>query len=165
MPAATATSRRGFALPWLDWIIYQTYPRSLGALFLVTAVQKALNSSGVERVLEFDGVPQTLTQPMVSIIIVIEAFLGVVLLLRPALKPVLDATMLLLTVYTLQLACLTASSEAPGCACLAAWESYKSARLQNLLGIGRNVCLILPLVWVRMRVAATRKAGTSLALP
>lgn len=169
----TATGRRGLALPWLARGIMQVYPRALGALFLLTAMQKSLDSSGVERVMEFNGLPQALISPLVSAVIVIEAFLGVVLLLRPMLRPVLLSAAALVGVYTLQLAYLASSAEAPGCACLAAWESYQSARTQNLLGVARNVCLTLPLLWIvsqlkrpaPARTPPTHTSGTASASP
>jgi hypothetical protein len=161
--STTTTTRRGFAVPWLARAILELYPRAIGALLSFTAIQKSLDGSGVARVLEFDRLPQVLVEPVVSAVIVVEAFLGVILMLKPRVRGALDATTCLLALYTIQLAYLALFREAPGCACLAAWEAYKSARVQNLLGIGRNVCLVLPLAWVRWQLTSPRRSDTSAA--
>src|SRR5687767_23649 len=150
-PGLAEEARRGFALPRLAWWIVEAYPRLLGATLLFTAATKALDESGVARVLEFDRVPGRVVPALVSLVIIVETTLGLLLILRPKLKWVLDAAMVLLAVYTVQLAYLFASRDAPACACLGQWQAYHAARFENAMGVGRNVCLMLALVWVRTR--------------
>ncbi len=154
---STATVRRGRVERALVAFAVQIYPRMLGALLIFTAWQKALDGSGVARVLAFDRVPDSLIGVVTQLIMCIEAFLGFVLIIRPTIRPVLLCSAGLLGVYTIQLAYLAALQDAPGCNCLGAWESYASARTQNLIGITRNVVLILPLLWAwRVSRAAGR---------
>jgi hypothetical protein len=115
---------------------------------------KVWDESGVRRVLEFDGVPQALLPAAISLVIVVECAVGLLLLLRPTARFVLDAAVVLLTLYAAQLLYLAAFRDAPNCVCLSAWRAYHDARFDNLLGVGRNVCLILALLWVRARSVA-----------
>ena len=126
-------------------------------MLLWAASLKIWDESGVTRVLEFDGVPQTLVPLAVSAVIGVESGLGLLLMLRPKLRGVKTAAAVLLTAYTAQLAYLAAFREAPSCVCLGAWRAYRAARFDNLMGVGRNVCLILALLLVRV----TRTSGAS----
>jgi hypothetical protein len=150
-----------FALPGLARVIEQGLPRALGAMLLWAASMKIWDESGVTRVLEFDGVPHAMIPLAVSAVIVVESGLGLLLILRPKLRGILLATIVLLTVYAAQLAYLAAFRAAPNCVCLGAWKAHHAARFDNLMGIGRNVCLIVALLLVRL----TGTAGTSRASP
>jgi hypothetical protein len=99
--------------------------------------------------LEFDGLPQTLIPLAISAVIVVESGLGLLLMLRPQVRGVKTAAVVLLTAYTAQLAYLAALREAPNCVCLGAWTAYRAARFDGLMGIGRNVCLILAMLLLR----------------
>ena len=150
---------QGFALPGLSKFFQMTFPRAVGAVLLWAASLKIWDESGVTRVLEFDGVPQGLTPVAISLVIVVESALGMLLILRPRMRGITTAAIILLAVYTAQLAYLAGFREAPNCSCLGAWKAYRAARFDNLMGIGRNVCLILAL----MLVQVTRTSGTSRA--
>ena len=152
--------RGGFALPRLAKFIETVFPRGVGLMLLWAASLKVWDESGVSRVLEFDGVPQSLVPIAVSLVIVVESALGVLLLIKPKVRPVLDAAAGLLTLYAAQLLYLAAFRDAPNCVCLSAWRAYHDARFENLMGVGRNVCLILALLALRAR-GATRTSGTS----
>jgi hypothetical protein len=141
----------GFALPRLAGLIKAIFPRAVGAMFLWAAALKVWDESGVARVLEFNGVPQPLVPTAVSLVIMIESAVGLLLLLKPCMRLVLDAAALLLTIYVGQLLYLAAFRDAPNCVCLSAWRAYHDARFENLMGVGRNVCLIIALLWVRAR--------------
>jgi hypothetical protein len=143
---AGATSRRGTGLGAAYWGFAQVYPRLVGGLLVYAAILKLWDNSGVWDVLEFDGIPAILISPLIYILATGEAFLGLLLIALPSLKWGLWCTVGLLGAYTLQLAWLAGSADAPGCACFGALEAYKNARTQNLIGIARNVCLALPLV-------------------
>lgn len=138
-----------FALPRLAKLIETAFPRALGAMLLWAASLKIWDESGVTRVLEFDGLPQTLIPLAVSAVIVVESALGMLLILRPKLRGLTTATVVVLTAYTAQLAYLAALREAPNCVCLGAWTAYRAARFDSLMGIGRNVCLILAMLLLR----------------
>jgi uncharacterized membrane protein YphA (DoxX/SURF4 family) len=148
------SQRGGFGLPRLARFIQAVFPRAVGAMFLWAASMKVWDESGVRRVLEFDGLPQALLPAAVSLVIVVECAVGLLLLLRPATRFVLDAAVVLLTLYAAQLLYLAAFRDAPNCVCLSAWRAYHDARFDNLMGVGRNVCLILALLWVRARSVA-----------
>ena len=150
---------RGFVLPRLARVIEVTFPRALGAMLLWAASLKIWDESGVTRVLEFDGVSQPLIPLAVSLVIVVESALGLLLILRPGLCGVLKAAVGLLAAYTVQLAYLAAFREAPNCVCLGAWNAFRAARFDHLMGVGRNVCLILALLLVKV----TRTSSASRA--
>ncbi len=154
--------RRGFALPRLAGAIRVVFPRAVGVMFLWAASLKVWDESGVRRVLEFDGVPQALLPAAVSLVIIVECAVGLLLLLKPSMRIVLDAAVVLLTLYAAQLLYLAGFRDAPNCVCLSAWRAYRDARFENLTGVGRNVCLILALLWVRAQVTADT-SGTSTA--
>lgn len=146
--------RGGFALPRLARFIVATLPRFVGILLLWAASLKVWDESGVRQVLAFDGVPESLLPTAVSLVIVVESALGVLLLLRPRSRAVLDAAIVLLAIYAAQLVYLAAFRDAPNCVCLGAWRAYRAARFDNLMGVGRNVCLVLALIWVRAQPVA-----------
>ena len=151
----------GFALPRLAKSIEMLFPRAVGAMLVWAASLKIRDESGVMRVLEFDGVPPPLIPLAVSLVIVAESALGLLLILRPRLKGVTEGTVVVLTAYTAQLAYLAAFGEAPNCVCLGAWNAYRAARFDHLMGIGRNICLILALLLVKV----IRTSGASRASP
>jgi len=151
------TRPQRFALAGVAKFIEVTFPRAVGAMLLWAASLKIWDESGVTRVLEFDRVPQGLVPLAVSVVIGFESALGMLLILRPRLRGVTVAAMILLATYTAQLAYLAAFRDAPNCTCLGAWSAYRAARFDNLMGIGRNVCLILALLLVQL----TRTSGTS----
>jgi len=146
--------RGGFALPRLARFIVATLPRFVGLLLLWAASLKVWDETGVRQVLAFDGVPESLLSAAVSFVIVIESALGVLLLLKPRARAVLDAAIVLLAIYAAQLVYLAALRDAPNCVCLSAWRAYRDARLDNVMGVGRNVCLIVALIWVRAQSVA-----------
>src|SRR5688572_6428400 len=130
-------------------------------MFLWAASLKVWDESGVRRVLEFDGVPQPLLPAAVSLVIIVESAVGLLLLLKPSTRIVLDAAAALLTLYAAQLLYLAAFRDAPNCVCLSAWRAYHDARFENMIGVGRNACLILALLWVRAQTGFIRTSGTS----
>jgi hypothetical protein len=148
---------QGFALPRVAKCIDVLLPRAVGAMLLWAASLKIWDESGVTRVLEFDGVPQRLIPAMISAVIVVESSSGLLLILRPRWRGVVAAAVVLLTIYTAQLAYLAAFRAAPNCTCLGAWRAYRHAQFDHLMGIGRNACLILAL----LLAGVTRTSGTS----
>jgi hypothetical protein len=152
----------GFALPRLAQFIEIVFPRMVGVMLVFAASLKAWDDSGVTRVLEFDAVPSPLIYPTISLVIVAETAIGLLLILKPRMRGILIAAVLLLSIYAAQLVYLAADAAAPNCVCLGAWKAYHAARFDNVMGVGRNVCLILALLWVRAQVA-TCTSGTSRA--
>ena len=137
----------------LSQAIVQTFPRLLGLLLIWTAIVKIRDPYAVQTVLRFDVLPAALITPAVWTIISVELLLGALLLGFIILKRAsLISTIVLLSLYSIQLGYLLLSTNAPSCGCIYGEIEYEQARHANFLGLGRNICLIIPAAWTLMQI-------------
>lgn len=119
----------------------------VGILLIYAAWGKAHDGTAFVRVMEFNG----LAGPIVGVfyvgIIVSEVLMGQLLLRahRPTLITVVS--LLMFAMFTLQLIHLSISDAAPSCGCLGRALTSTSARTEAVLGIVRNVVIMVGLVW------------------
>ena len=131
------------------WIISQIFPRLLGILFIFTAIQKIRLSTAMRATLLFDHIPEKMISPTLWLIIAVEIGLGILLLIWPR-RQVIFASMILLTLYTLQIIYLLIMHNAPSCGCLTGVIAFQNARRANFLSLARNLLLLLAswLTWL-----------------
>ncbi len=139
-------------------------PRGVGILFLYAGARKGWNGSNTHSVFAFDGVPQPLIVPLTHVVWVGEIALGLLLLVGIAKRRAIVVTILMLFVYSVQLAYLIAAQDPPSCACLnldAIVKRFASAKQAMLLGLVRNAMLAAGLEWVRLRRIARQLSQAS----
>ncbi len=137
--------------------IVQVFPRLLGLLLIWTAIIKIRDPFAVQTVLGFDRLPAALLTPAVWMIVAVELILGALLLGFILLKRAsLVVAIGLLTIYSIQLAYLLLSKDAPSCGCIYGEIEYQQARRANLLSLIRNICLIIPACWTLAQLRSSR---------
>ena len=140
----------------VEWVI----PRAVGVLFLYAGVKKFLDPTKTHRVFAFDGVPELLLAPLTHVVWVGEVALGLLLIIGIAKRRAIAATILVLFVYSLQLAYLIAAQNPPrDCACLDIFAKFASAKQQLVLGLVRNAVLAGALEWTRLRLTGRAAVG------
>ncbi len=164
-PAPSGSGWGARAARWAEEII----PRGVALIFLWAGATKAWDGSKIHRVFAFDGLPQPLIVPLTHVVWVSEMILGLVLLLSVARRRrAVMAAILVLFVYSVQLAYLIAADNPPkDCGCVALMAKYASAKQAMVLGLVRNALMAACLEWVRLRIAgraltvgATKKDGS-----
>lgn len=150
-PAPSGPGWGARAARWAEGII----PRVVGVMFLWAGATKAWDGSKIHRVFAFDGLPQPLIVPLTHVVWASEVILGLVLLLSVARRRrAVMAAILVLFVYSVQLAYLIAADNPPkDCGCIALMAKYASAKQAMVLGLVRNALLAACLEWVRLRIA------------
>ncbi len=150
--------------PWgtrLAWWAEQLIPRGVGLIFLWAGAGKFWDPTKTHRVFAFDGLPQPLIEPLTVAVWIGEVILGFVLLIGIARRRAVMATILVLFVYSVQLAYLIVADNPPkDCGCVALMAKYASAKQAMVLGLVRNAVMAASLEWVRLRIA-----GRALSLP
>ena len=147
-PAAPPARTRTVA----DWA-EQLIPRAAGLVFLYAGVTKAWDPTRTHRVLAFDGVPESLVAPLTHVVWSAEVVLALLLLSGIARRRAVIATILVLFVYSVQLAYLIAAQDPPDCSCVLLHAKYASAKQALALGLVRNAVMAASLEWVRLRMA------------
>lgn len=147
-------SRRGARVArWAEELI----PRVVGLVFLYAGVRKAWDGTKTHAVFAFDGVPQPLIVPLTHVVWIGEVVLGLLLLIGIAKRRAIVAAVLVLFVYSIQLAYLIAAQDPPNCACLnldQIMKRFASAKQAMTLGLVRNALMAAGLEWVRLRLAS-----------
>ena len=157
-PGASPESRSSVAY-WVEQLV----PRGVGLLFLYTGITKAIDPTRTHRVFAFDGVPEPLIAPLTHVVWSAEVVLALILLSGIAKRRAVVATILVLFVYSVQLAYLLAAQDPPDCSCVLLHAKYASAKQALALGLVRNAVLAAGLEWVRLRMAG-RDAPASASL-
>jgi hypothetical protein len=159
---AEPTSRAPFA-DRVAAVLLQVFPRVLGAFFIWTGIHKIVSPDSIRPVLEFDGFPPALIQPTMFAVVAMEMALGLLLLaFRWKRSTVIVASIALLVVYSAQLGYLLANDAAPSCGCAqAVLPGADEAHRHNLMGLVRNILLLIPAtwVWVQLLIMPTPAAG------
>ena len=158
-PAAPVAAPTGAPSPrwpsrlarWLAFLI----PRVVGLVFLWAGVQKLTDPSRIIRVLEFDGLTQTIGSLRFAVIgayavAIGEVTLGALLCIGLWKRRVAMAAIIVLLVFSVQLAYLIVS-QYPDCACITIWEKYRDARHNMTMGMIRNALMAVALEWTRQR--------------
>jgi len=151
-PVAPPVRRRTVA----DWA-EQLIPRAAGLVFLYAGVSKAWDPTRTHRVLAFDGVPQSLVAPLTHLVWSAEVALALILLIGIAKRRAVIATIMVLFVYSVQLAYLIAAQNPPECSCVLLHAKYGSAKRALALGLVRNAVMAASLEWVRLRMVGRRR--------
>jgi uncharacterized membrane protein YphA (DoxX/SURF4 family) len=145
---------------WVEILI----PRICGLVFLYAGAMKALDGTRTHAVFAFDHIPGPLIVPLTHIVWMAEVVLGLLLVIGIAKRRAIVATILVLFVYSLQLAYLIAAQNPPPCSCAAGVELAKrfaSAKLALGIGLVRNALMAASLEWVRLRMAGRTRAPSS----
>ncbi len=141
---------------WAEAII----PRGVGLIFLWAGLTKAWDGSKIHRVFAFNGLPQPLIVPMTHVVWIAEVILAVVLLLGIARRRAMVTAIMVLFVYSLQLAYLIVADNPPeDCGCVALLAKYASAKQAMVLGLVRNAAMAACLEWVRLRIVSRKLAA------
>lgn len=117
----------------------------IAALIVVAALGKALDSSGLERVLRFNGIPEFLLPAASIFVFATELTIGTWMIVQRNAKKSLVAGIFIMIVFTLQIGWLLLGTDAPSCNCLGLWQSYHHARADNLSALYRNLLILLAL--------------------
>ncbi len=136
---------------WIENLL----PRAIGAVFLYAGAHKAWDLTRTMRVLEFDGLPAPLVAPLANALWAIEVAVGLALLLGFARRRVIGAAVLLLLIFSVQLAYLIAAQNPPDCACPGLAMNFRSAKNTMVFGLVRNAVMAACLEWCRLRQIMT----------
>jgi hypothetical protein len=117
-------------------------PRLVGLLFLFAAINKLAFPIQAISALEVLGIPYFWGDLMVLAVIVIELYLGVVLLWHLDLRWGLAASMTLMFLFAVFLCYLSTLASPPSCGCLGLNKVFSNAKHEAWFGLLRN-CLIL----------------------
>jgi uncharacterized membrane protein YphA (DoxX/SURF4 family) len=158
---STSPGSRSRLAHWVEQLI----PRAVGLLFLYTGITKAIDPTRTHRVFAFDGVPQPLIVPLTHVVWAAEVALALILLIGIAKRRAVVATILVLFVYSVQLAHLLAAQNPPDCSCVLLHAKYASAKQALALSLVRNAILAASLEWVRLRMAGRSVVSVTAAAP
>lgn len=143
---------------WAEAII----PLGAGLIFLWAGLTKAWDGSKIHRVFEFDGLPQPLIVPMTHAVWIAEVMLAVALLFGIARRRAVVAAILVLFVYSVQLAYLIVANNPPkDCGCVDLMAKYASAKQAMVLGLVRNAVMAACLEWVRLRIVGRERPAAA----
>ena len=115
-----------------------------GALFVVAAATKVHDGSSIYGLLSYFGVERTWASPAFFALIGFEVVLGTILLLARPSAVAIMTTLVTLAGFTIFLAVLWSGTTAPDCGCLGKLLVVEEARTGHLIGIGRNLLLLVP---------------------
>ncbi|HVT89603.1 MAG TPA: MauE/DoxX family redox-associated membrane protein [Tepidisphaeraceae bacterium] len=141
-------------------ILVQVFPRLLGLMFLYAAVLKSIDRTNLQAVLKFDGFSRSISPVLAWIVIASEGLLGSMLIGLSPRKWLLGAAAGMLAIYTGQLIVLVASDGAPDCGCmqiLTLIEQQQRDRHDNIMGLSRNIVLLLALAATWLQVPPRNK--------
>ena len=154
--AKPPVQRRGVAY-WAEQLI----PRACGVVFLYAGITKAWDPTRTHRVFAFDGVPEPLIAPLTYLVWSAEVALALILILGIAKRRAVMATILVLFVYSVQLAYLIAAQNPPECSCVLLHAKFASAKQALALGLVRNAMMAAGLEWVRLRMVGRARTPSA----
>jgi hypothetical protein len=116
----------------------------LGFVFLAGAFLKASTPSQLYPVFLFDGIPQNFWSGVVFGVISLELILGTMLITAFYLKNTLRLSVLVLTVFTVQLLVLLFAAQPVNCGCFGDISTLGlSVKGSLLFGVARNLLMII----------------------
>lgn len=116
----------------------------LGFVFLAGAFLKASTPSKLYPVFLFDGIPQNAWSGVVFGVIIFELILGTMLITAFYLENTLRLSVLVLTIFTVQLLVLLFAAQPVSCGCFGDISTLGlSVKGSLLLGVARNILMIL----------------------
>lgn len=122
-------------------------PALTGILFVYAGLYKLLFPGEATLSLTSLDVPMGWASFLVATIIVMELYLGFLLLLRTDLKYALSAAMFLMFVFTVYLWYLSTLAHPPSCGCLGLTGIFNSTKHEAFFGVFRNCAILWLLKW------------------
>lgn len=118
----------------------------IGLLLAWAAIAKAINSSSIVLVFLFDGLPNWSVKYLVWTLIACEIVLGGWLITGAKRRWAILSVIALFLIFTLQVGYLLVRTDAPTCGCIGKIMEFKEVRHNNIVSLGRNICLIAALL-------------------
>src|SRR5438094_1524992 len=122
-------------------------PMLLGGIFLYAAIQKLLHPGPATMALESLDVPYSWAKTMVASVIVLELYLGVILILKLGVKFALVLATGVMFVFAGYLWYLSTLANPPSCGCLGLTGIFQNSRHEALLGLARNFLILWAIKW------------------
>ena len=122
-------------------------PMLLGGIFLYAAIQKLLHPGPATMALESLDVPYSWAKTMVASVIVLELYLGVILILKLGVKFALVLATGVMFVFAGYLWYLSTLANPPSCGCLGLTGIFQNSRHEALLGLARNFLILCAIKW------------------
>ena len=126
----------------LNSAIYKYTPTAVGLLLVYAGIYKLLYPASATLALESLDIPERLAASAVAVSIVLELYLGVILLLKLSLRYALILATALMLIFALFLSYLSLLARPPACGCMGLTAIFHSNRQNAFLGLLRN-CAIL----------------------
>ena len=123
-------------------ILLKVIPRLVGLLFVYAAISKLIYPTQATAALESLGFQYVWADAMVFGTIMLELYLGLILLLHIDLQWGLSASMGVMFLFAVFLWYLSMTTKPPSCGCLGLTTIFTSAKHEALFGLFRN-CAIL----------------------
>lgn len=117
-------------------------PRFVGLLFLYAGVHKMLYPGEATLALYSLDLPFVLANALVTTVIILEFYLGVILVLKIDLKYALTLSMSLMFLFTVYMWYLSTLANPPSCGCLGLTGIFRSNKQAALFGLCRNVVIL-----------------------
>lgn len=135
-------------------------PVLLGALFLYAAIHKLLYPGAATMALESLDVPYALAKGLVTGVIILELYLGTILLLGLSLRFGLMLATGVMFAFAGYLWYLSTMASPPSCGCLGLTGIFENSRHEALFGLARNVFMLFLIKWTYDQHFPVRSAGS-----
>jgi hypothetical protein len=149
----------------VGWWAEQILPRLVGLLFLWAGIEKAIDPTRIQRVLAFDGIPQSLLPSAALVLWAGEIAIGLALMFNVAWRRTIPIAIFVLLAFSVQIAYLIVAQNAPDCACVDLLRKYQTAHQALVTGLVRNAVMAGCLEWVRLRWIRRERTGAPAQTP
>ena len=122
-------------------------PLLLGTLFVYAGIQKLLHPGPATMALESLDVPYSWARAIVASVIVLELYLGAILIINLNLKFALVVATGVMFLFAGYLWYLSTLANPPSCGCLGLTGIFQNSRHEALLGLARNFLILWTIKW------------------
>lgn len=134
-------------------------PVLLGLLFAYAGIQKLLHPGAATMALESLDLPYGVAKALVAGVIIVEFYLGTLLVLRKDLRYALSMATVVMFVFTGYLWYLATLANPPSCGCLGLTGIFENSRHEALFGLARNFLILCAIKWTYDRHFPKAKAS------
>ena len=125
----------------------KSVPVLLGALFVYAGIYRLWHPGPATMAIESLDVPYSWAKAIVASVIVLELYLGAILLLRFSLRFAMVSATVLMLAFTGYLWYLSTVANPPSCGCLGLTGIFQNSRHEALLGLARNLAILWAIKW------------------
>ena len=125
----------------------KSVPALLGALFVYAGIYKLWHPGPATMAIESLDVSYNWAKAIMASVVVLELYVGAILLLRLSLRFAMLLATALMLAFTGYLWYLSTLANPPSCGCLGLTGIFQNSRHEALLGLARNLAILWAIKW------------------